>query len=65
MKYALIVLLLTGCATNTGIVMHEGDAERCRAAGCTVWSDAELERLALIVRQRTMQEAAAICKRNI
>lgn len=41
---AILVLLLAGCAT--GVKMSDAEAEACRAQGCTVWTEAELEQLA-------------------
>jgi starvation-inducible outer membrane lipoprotein len=48
MKVALLcVLLLAGCASiPEGIKMTGDEAKACAAQGCTVWTDAELSRLA-------------------
>ena len=43
---ALVVLLalaLTGCAI--GVAMTDAEALACKASGCTVWTDAELQLL--------------------
>lgn len=40
-----LALLLAGCAS--GIKMTDEEAAVCRRDGCTVWSDAELQGLAL------------------
>jgi uncharacterized protein YceK len=47
MKAALIALalLLAGCAT--GVKMTDEEAAACKEQGCTVWTDAELQGLAL------------------
>ena len=45
MKTALVLcLLLSGCATGIpGVVLEDGDAQRCKTSGCTVWTPQELE----------------------
>lgn len=47
MKQAIIILaLLTGCATNTGIKMTDEEKAACQAVGCTVWTEGELHMFA-------------------
>lgn len=55
-------LALTGCATApTGITFHEGDAQRCAAMGCTVWTASELNVLANLARKQGSEQ----CGRGI
>lgn len=46
---ALLVALglLAGCAAPAGVKMSDEEAAACRAQGCTVWTEAELQGLAL------------------
>lgn len=54
---ALAVLaLLAGCAT--GIKMTDQEAAACRAEGCTVWTDAELQGLVLNALRQGYQQGA-------
>jgi hypothetical protein len=46
--YLLVVLMATGCATTqtampAGVVLYEGDRERCETQECTLWTVEELE----------------------
>lgn len=59
MKCILAVLLLAGCAGD-GIRFDAGDRERCRAEGCTVWTEAELKILISKVAHMTAQS----CRRG-
>jgi starvation-inducible outer membrane lipoprotein len=53
MKYALIALLLSGCASlPAGVEMTEDERKACEEHGCTVWTRAELEHLVRLAMQR-------------
>jgi uncharacterized protein YcfL len=52
MKYALIALLLTGCASIPGLEMTDAERVACEQHGCTVWTRAELEQLIRLAMQR-------------
>jgi starvation-inducible outer membrane lipoprotein len=53
MKYALIALLLSGCASlPAGVEMSDEERKACEEHGCTVWTRAELEHLARAMLQR-------------
>lgn len=45
MRIAILCLLLAGCAS--GIRMTDEEAKACRDQGCSVWTDAELQELAI------------------
>ena len=46
MKYALLVLFLSGCASFEGVQMDERERAACAAEGCSVWTDRELKSMA-------------------
>lgn len=54
MKTALLAMvLLTGCASlPQGVEMTEDERAACAAAGCTVWTLEELQRLVGIAMQK-------------
>ena len=46
MKYILIALILTGCASlPPGVEMTDDERAACEASGCTVWTMDELRKL--------------------
>ena len=45
MKTLLAVLLLSGCALPSGLVMTEAEEKACQTMRCTVWTDVELQAL--------------------
>ena len=46
----LLPLVLAGCASlPAGVTMTQQEAAACAAQGCTVWTDAELQGLAMQV----------------
>ena len=61
MRYMLALILLTGCAS--GVRMNEQEAAACRAHGCSVWTDAELQALitkAAMIGAQSCRRGAAI-----
>lgn len=53
MKYVLIALLLTGCASMPqGLEMTEEDRASCASKGCTAWTLEELQRLVNMALQK-------------
>lgn len=54
MKTAILaIVLLSGCASlPAGIEMTDDERKACEAAGCTVWTRAELEQLVRMAMQR-------------
>lgn len=59
MKTAIVVLalLITGCASlPQGLEMNDDERAACAAAGCSVWTLAELQRLIGIAMRRGYQE---------
>lgn len=58
------IFFLTGCASlPAGVEMTEEDRAACAAAGCTVWTRAELEQLVGMAAQRGFQAGRAAGKR--
>lgn len=58
MKAILILaaVVLAGCANlPAGVQMSDEEKSACEAAGCTVWTRAELEKLVGIAMQRGYQ----------
>lgn len=60
---AMLLIALSGCAT--GIHMSAEEAEACKREGCSVWTDAELSRLAGFAAQKGIERGAEICKGSI
>jgi hypothetical protein len=54
MKTAVLaIVLLSGCASlPAGVEMSDEERAACEAAGCTVWTQAELEQLVRMAMQR-------------
>ena len=53
MRYILITLMLSGCASlPQGVEMTDDERKACAEAGCTVWTRAELEQLVGMAMQR-------------
>jgi hypothetical protein len=42
---AVVILMLTGCATLKGVEISDEDRVMCEREGCTVWSRSELVQL--------------------
>jgi len=46
MKYLILALMLSGCASFEGVKMDEDERKACAVATCSVWTDKELEGMA-------------------
>ena len=44
-KLILICVLLSGCASLSGVQMTDAERAACESQGCSVWTRAELEQL--------------------
>ena len=56
MKRLIFVLALSGCAQMpAGVVMTDAEREACATEVCSVWTDAELKKLAAVMLQRGYQ----------
>ena len=42
MKYLILALMLSGCASFEGVKMDEDERKACAVATCSVWTDKEL-----------------------
>ena len=51
-KLILICVLLSGCASLSGVQMTDAERAACAASGCSVWTEAELRKLIGIAMQR-------------
>lgn len=64
LAYVAVVVLATGCAATqtlpTGVVLHEGDAERCAAQTCTVWTEDELVAFGRYLVDRSCRRGGSI-----
>lgn len=38
----VLLFALSGCASMPGVIVKDGEAEACKAEGCTVWTEREL-----------------------
>lgn len=54
MRIAILCLLLAGCAS--GVHMTQEEAKNCRDEGCSVWTDAELQQLAIRIGHQAYQK---------
>jgi len=53
MRYILITLMLSGCASlPPGVEMTEDERAACASQGCSVWTLDELQRLIGMAMQR-------------
>jgi uncharacterized protein YceK len=46
MKYVLIALILSGCASIKGVEITDDERKACEQVTCSVWTEQELTRLA-------------------
>jgi len=55
MKYLILALMLSGCASFEGVKMDEDERKACAVATCSVWTDKELRALGFMFYQRGYQ----------
>lgn len=48
----ILALALAGCATTKGLEVSAEDAAECAAAGCTPWSERQIQGLAKLFYQQ-------------
>ena len=56
-----VALPLAACTSMSGVRMTPEEAQACARHGCSVWTDAELQALALYV---VMQNPPPICGKD-